>query len=103
MKVTIAKLHLYPKEEPTGYAVGFSVEAKNGRGFYRDTVMPLEEVENFSDEEVASAAWNEMKEGIIAEVKRLEEKSSLLGKEFIVEEETTEEEETTKKEPETQS
>ncbi len=93
MKVKVAKFHLYPKEEPTGFAVGFSIETKNDRNFYRDTVIPLEDVKDMNDEQIVQVAWDKMKEGILSEVERLEEKSSMLGKEFFVEENVVEENE----------
>jgi hypothetical protein len=48
-EVKVAKFHLYPSDEPTGYAVGFSFEA-NGRAGYIDTSVSFEEADGADDE-----------------------------------------------------
>ena len=80
MQVVVARFELYPAEEPTGYCVGFQVTTRNGRSFYRDTVVPLADAAGKSDEEIAALAWQALKESIEAEVQRLESKPPLLGR-----------------------
>lgn len=79
MEVTIKRFDLYPSEEPYSYAVGFNIITANSRTFYRDTLVLLEEVPEFTDEQIVEAAWNKLKDGILTEVTRLESKSPLVG------------------------
>lgn len=79
MKVTIARFGIYPKEEPSGYVVGFAVTTTNNRSFYRDVIIPFEEVVQKTDDEIAEVAYAVLQEEIETEVERLEELSPLLG------------------------
>jgi len=81
-KLTIARFELYPKDEPTGYVVGFNVELDNGRSFYVDGVVDLDEANGKSDEEIVSAAYKKLKGQIQSLVAALVDKSPILGKEF---------------------
>lgn len=42
MEVVVARFELYPKEDPNGCAVGFTVKTKTNRVFYRDIVVPFD-------------------------------------------------------------
>lgn len=84
MQVKIARFELYPEEEPTGYAVGFTITTSNNRVFYRDTVVSLDVSEQRTDEEIVQEAWNELKDAILSEVERLERKSQIIGKTLIL-------------------
>ena len=42
----VTRLDHYPVENPTGWAVGFTVTTDNNRSFYRDTVIPFTEAAN---------------------------------------------------------
>ena len=42
----VTRLDQYPAEDPTGWAVGFTVTTDNNRSFYRDTVIPFTEADN---------------------------------------------------------
>jgi len=77
--VTIARFELYPLEEPTGYCVGFNVTLSNGRSFYRDTVVPLAQASNKTDEEIVQVAWNMLEADILAEADRMKGKPPFLG------------------------
>lgn len=77
--VTIARFELYPPEEPAGYCVGFNVSLENGRSFYRDTVVELDQASNKTDEEIVQVAWNMLEADILAEVERLKKKPSVIG------------------------
>ena len=82
MIVTIAKFGLYPKEDPSGYAVGFNITTDNGRSFYRDILVTLEEAQDKNDEEIVAVAWEKLEGGINQETERLMSKSTLLGREW---------------------
>jgi hypothetical protein len=86
MQVKIAKFNLYPKDEPTSYAVGFSVELDNGRSFYRDTTVSLEDATGKTDSEIAQLAYAELREGILATAEVEGAKSPIIG-EIVVDEE----------------
>jgi len=79
-KIIIARLEPYPSDEPTGWAVGFNVICNNGRTFYIDTPVSYDEAT--SDEEAVNKAYKKLKESIDTQVKELERKSPLLGKEI---------------------
>ena len=42
----VTRLDHYPKENPTGWAVGFTVTTNNNRSFYRDTVISYTDASN---------------------------------------------------------
>ena len=86
MQVKIAKFNLYPRDEPTGYAVGFSVELDNGRSFYRDTVVSLEDATGLSDDEIVQLGYAALKEGIKSTAETQGAKSPLLGQSLNLEE-----------------
>jgi len=77
MKITIARLETYPAEEPTGYAVGFSVSLPNGTSFYRDVVVGFNDA--LTDEAAVGKAVEQLKTQLAEEAERLDKKSSLLG------------------------
>ena len=80
MKVKIVKISLFPKEQPTGYDIGFEITMKNGRFFYRDVIVPFEDtVDDPIDEEVVEVAWDILEEEILEKVKELENNTPLLG------------------------
>ena len=66
--VKLAKFELYPKEKPTGYAVGFNIALDNGESFYRDTVVGLEYFDGSNMEEVVSEGWNMIKDPILTKI-----------------------------------
>ena len=79
MQITIAKFHLYPQEDPNGYAVGFNVTASNGRSFYTDTIIPLTETQGKTDDQIVSMAYEQLQQGITDRVTTLEQRSPILG------------------------
>lgn len=80
MLVKIIKYELYPKENPIGYAVGFNITTNNNRSFYRDVVISLDQdFEEGTELEIVGLAWNNLKEGILEEVSRLENIPQILG------------------------
>ena len=84
-KITISSLEQYPAATPTGHAVGFTVEASNGKTFYVDTVIPFTDADN--DDTAVSEAYKELKDTINSRVSEEEAKSSLLGTELVFGEE----------------
>ena len=78
----VARMSLYPADEPSGYAVGFSATAENGRGVYRDTVISLEDAEGLSDDEIVNLAWIQLGPSIEQEMEALGAKSALIGQVF---------------------
>jgi len=79
MRVEVSRFELYPKEDPTSYVVGFKVTANNNRSFYRDILIPINEEETRTDEEIAIEAFTQVKAEIDREIMRLNERSPLLG------------------------
>ena len=79
-KIIVVRLEPYPSDEPTGWAVGFNVVCDNGRTFYVDAPVSYDEAK--SDEEAVNKAYEKLKESIDTQVKELEKKSPLLGKEI---------------------
>lgn len=83
MEIKIAKFELYPKEEPTGYAVGFNVTTTNGRSFYTDTPISFDEIPTDStDEEIIQIGYDKLKDGITSRVQQLEAKGNIIGSTF---------------------
>ena len=83
--ITISRLEQYPADTPTGHAVGFTVEASNGKTFYVATVIPFTDADN--DDTAVSEAYKELKDTINSRVSEEEAKSSLLGTELVFGEE----------------
>jgi len=75
----VARFGLYPAEEPSSYAVGFSATATNGRSVYRDTTISLKDAEGLSDDEIVTLAWIQLGPGIEQEMEVLGAKSVLVG------------------------
>ena len=83
MEIKIAKFELYPKEEPTGYAVGFNVTTTNGRSFYSDIPVLFDEISTDStDEEIIQIGYDKLKDGITSRVQQLEAKGNIIGSTF---------------------
>lgn len=83
MEITVVKFTLYPKDNPTGYAVGFNINTVNGRSFYRDTLVPLEQASGLEDDDIVEEAWSALKGGIFDTLQQLEQRPPLLGKSWI--------------------
>jgi len=77
--IKVAKMHLYPAEEPSGWAVGFVFTLENGRSNYLDTVVSLADCENKTDEEIGLMALKKLKHSAKAWAKENKGKSSLVG------------------------
>jgi hypothetical protein len=81
-ELKVVRMALYPADEPTCYAVGFSATADNSRGIYRDTIVSLKDAEGLSDEEIVNLAWIQLGPGIEMEMKDIGARSALIGKQF---------------------
>lgn len=82
-KISIARFGLYPEKEPTSYCVGFSITFLNGHATYQDTIVSLEEARGKTEEEIVDLAYEKIREGIEGQITSLQDKSKLLGKDFI--------------------
>lgn len=65
ISATIVRFETYPREAPTGYAVGFAVTCTaNAKATYRDVVVLFSELsadqQQSSDEEVVDVAWKKI-------------------------------------------
>ena len=80
MKITISRIETYPKDEPTGFAVGFVVETDNKQSFYTDTVVSFEQAK--TEQEAVDFALESLKKSIAERTDVLDEKSILLGTEL---------------------
>ncbi len=80
MNVKVAKLSLYPKNKPEGYAVGFNIATLNKRMFYVDTFIPFESINEEGDTYILTLAWEALKKDILERVETLEDEESIIGK-----------------------
>jgi hypothetical protein len=78
-QIRIARLELYPREDPTCYCVGFSGSTAIGDPHYQDTQVPLEEAKGKTEEEIVALAWEKLKAGFTARMDTLAAKSPLQG------------------------
>ena len=83
--ITISRLEKYPADEPTGHAVGFTVETSNGKSFYVDTTVSFADADD--DDKAVSEAYKSLKDTVDGRITELEAKSSLLGTELTFSEE----------------
>ena len=82
-KIQVSKFKLYPEDEPTGYAVGFTFST-NGRSGYSDTAVSFDETKDMDNEAVVSVAFGKLEAGIISQLRGFEEKPSVLGQEIEI-------------------
>ena len=75
----LSTFEIYPADEPIGYRVGFTTSC-NGRSFYRQTVVSLEDVWDKKEDEIIDIALSELKQEIQSEIEILSKKSKLIGK-----------------------
>lgn len=80
-KYTVAKYNLYPAEDPTSMAVGFSVKCK-GRSAYQDTTIPLDQCEGLTEEEICDLAWEQLGPGLEAKAAVFKTKGEIIGEEY---------------------
>jgi hypothetical protein len=83
MQVQIVKYELYPKDNPTGYAVGFNVKT-SVRDIYRDTIVSLNDIVSTDTEvDIVSKAWAMLQTNILDEVNRLEGRPKVIGGVYV--------------------
>ena len=78
----VTRLDHYPKENPMGWAVGFTVETSNGRSFYRDTVIPYGDASN--DNLAIDLAYGKLQVKINNLIESYEKQGTRLGSEYVV-------------------
>ncbi len=77
----VTRLDHYPVENPTGWAVGFTVTTDNNRSFYRDTVISY--IEASSDNLAIDLAYGRLRNKINNLVVSYEKQGSRLGSEYV--------------------
>ena len=80
-KFKVAKFNLYPADEPTSMAVGFSVKHK-GRSAYQDTTIPLADCEGLTEEEICDLAFENVRDGLEAMAAVFEAKGEIVGSDY---------------------
>jgi len=79
--IRIAKFQTYPADEPTGYAVGFTLR-RRGRQVYRDTVVPFDQCEGLDEEGICDLAFEKLRDGIQAKSAEFATKGEIIGQEY---------------------
>ena len=77
----VTRLDHYPKENPTGWAVGFTVTTNNNRSFYRDTVISYTDAAN--DNLAIDLAYGRLQQKINDLTLTYEKQGSRLGSEYV--------------------
>ena len=77
----VTRLDHYPKENPTGWAVGFTVTTNNNRSFYRDTVISYTDASN--DNLAIDLAYGRLQQKINDLTLTYEKQGSRLGSEYV--------------------
>jgi hypothetical protein len=80
--VKVNRFELYPADEPTCYAVGFTGTCDNGRSNYQDTQVSLKDSTGKTNDEIVKLAWDNLKDGFVQTMNALDAKSSLIGTVF---------------------
>ena len=76
----VTRLDHYPAENPTGWAVGFTVTTNNNRSFYRDTVISYGDAD--SDNLAIDLAYGRLRNKIWDLTRSYENQGSRLGSEY---------------------
>ena len=77
----VTRLDHYPAENPTGWAVGFTVTTDNNRSFYRDTVISFTDAD--SDNLAIDLAYGRLQSKLNDLTESYEKQGSRLGSEYI--------------------
>ena len=78
----VTRLEHYPKDNPVGWAVGFTVETSNGRSFYKDTTVSYQAAGN--DNLAVDLAYGKLQTIINEQIARYERQGTRLGSEYVV-------------------
>ena len=82
--IKVVRFEQYPAEEPTSFAVGFTVNMKqNGKSIYRDAAVPFSLTKNKTDSEIVALAWADVKEGVTAWYDANKTASTIVGSLFM--------------------
>ena len=76
----VTRLDHYPAENPTGWAVGFTVTTDNNRSFYRDTVISFTDAD--SDNLAIDLAYGRLRRKLSNLTISYENQGSRLGSEY---------------------
>ena len=77
----VTRLDHYPAENPTGWAVGFTVTTDNNRSFYRDTVISFTDAD--SDNLAIDLAYGRLRQKLSNLTVSYEKQGSRLGSEYV--------------------
>jgi hypothetical protein len=83
LNVIVSRFEPHPKEEPTGWVVGFLCTLENGKQFYVEDVVNFVNASN--EDEAVEYAWQSVQEQVNQKVQELSSKPSVAGKQFEVE------------------
>ena len=85
INIVISRYELYPNEAPMAMVVGFNITCHcNGRKMYIDTQVPLTNItQSTTDEEVASLAWENVKNNVKTWCDEVTSKSAILNTVFV--------------------
>ena len=61
--IIVSRYELYPSESPTGVCVGFNV-MKNGRSYYIDTIINIDDAKGKTDNEIVQMALSVLRPNI---------------------------------------
>jgi uncharacterized membrane protein YgcG len=80
--VRLTKFEQYPAEEPTGWAVGFTVEMPNGASKYRDVTVAFDAADLPTDpteEDIVAEAWGRIGTSFTGFIRRQQNRASMRG------------------------
>ena len=82
--IKVVRFEQYPLEEPTSFAVGFTVTlVSNNKSIYRDTAVPFTATANKTDSEIVALAWEEVKAGVMGWYDATKTASAMVGSVFV--------------------
>lgn len=77
VEIRVARVEIYPPEEPTGWAIGFTVTCRNRRSFYIDTIVNYNEAT--SDEDAVNIAIEKLRDKINEKVEECKKNWQIIG------------------------
>jgi len=83
MKIITRRFETIPAGEPTDYVVGFEYSLDNGRSFYLEQTVSLEDAAGKTDHEIANIAYARLEERAGEREAELSGQSPLVNQEFI--------------------
>lgn len=81
--IRVVRYEQYPADEPTSFAVGFTVSIPaNNKSIYRDTCVPFSQATDKSDSEIVALAWEDVKQTVGEWYESHKSASALVGSIF---------------------